>query len=79
MFSKKLIISLVLIVASGLAIGTYLVRSNHNEKQLNKKVEASSSQLVLTSQGDWEAGSYSSQLITLSGGNMALSPSGWLD
>lgn len=59
MFSKKLIIGLILLVAIGLAIGTYLVRTNHknvNKIQPNKKVEASSSQAVLITQPDWEAG-----------------------
>ena len=73
MLSKKLAFSLILLVASGLAIGTYLVRTNHNKNnsQTSKKVEASSSQAVVTSDSDWNAGTTPNILV--SGGSISIS------
>ncbi len=85
MISKKLVYGLILLVALGLAIGTCLVRSNHdkNKNLSSKKVEASSSQAVLTSQSDWDAGSKdnidsssssgSVKILSLAGGKLDLS------
>jgi len=82
MISKKLIYGLVLVVAIGLAIGTYSVRTNHNKSkgQTSKKVEASSSQAVLTSQSDWEAGIYDGSAdLTSSPGDVKMSAASKID
>jgi len=69
MISKKLVFGLVLFIALGLAIGAYLVRTNYSKTkdQTSKKVEASSSQAVLTSQADWDAGLVKENVLTTSG------------
>ena len=66
MISKKLTYGLILLVAIGLAIGTYSIRTNHskNKNQSTKKVEASSSLAVLTSDSDWNAGTTGNILVS---------------
>lgn len=71
MIPKKLIISLVVFVALGLAIGTYLIGSNHSKTQNNpKKVEASSNQAILSQDSEWNAGTLDN--ISVSGGDISI-------
>jgi len=55
MFQKRTLIIVFVIVALGLASGTFFFRSNQTKPP--KKVEASSSNATITSQADWDAGS----------------------
>lgn len=55
MFQRRTLIIVFVIVALGLAFGTFFFRSNHN-KQPVKKVEASSANATITLQTDWDGG-----------------------
>ena len=75
MISKKIVFGLVLLATIGLSIGTYWVRTNHNdtnENQAIKKVEASSISATLTSQADWQAGANTGADLTGSQGNVKI-------
>ena len=55
-----------------MAIGTSLIRSNHNKNKTNKKAEASSSQFALTSQSDWQSGTLSNVDSTSNPGSLKI-------
>lgn len=48
-----------------MAFGTFFIRSNH--KQETRKTQASSSQLIVTSQSDWQEGGYDSSQLDITG------------
>lgn len=54
MFQKKTLIVGFIVVALGLAFGTFFIRSNH--KQDTKQVGASSANTIITSQVEWDSG-----------------------
>jgi len=72
MFSKKLSFGLILVVALGLAVSTYLVRTNHNKDKSrgNNKASASQSTKTLGSTDEWQAGT--SDNITFGSGEIEI-------
>jgi hypothetical protein len=62
MFQKRTLIIVFVVVALGLAFGTFFIRSN--PKQDTKKVKASTATNTITTQADWDAGTKVNLLST---------------
>jgi len=71
MFQKRTLIIVFVIVALGLAFGTFLSRSNRTKPE--KKVEASSASATITTQVDWDAGTKENIDSSTSAGSIEIS------